>query len=71
MKNTYLILAFVVLLIVLFWLHGCASVDHLADTLDKRQIQSCILFTGTYTGVGVHGLVATGGATILDCLELR
>jgi len=59
--------------ILLVWLlEGCASVESLSQTLTERQVRSCISFAGSYSVfVGVHGLIATGGATIPECLEVR
>jgi len=53
-------------------LGGCVSVEHLADTMNNRNISSCITFSGAYgVFVGIHGVTATGGATIAECLALR
>ena len=60
------------ILLLLGLLTGCASIDNLADTLNKRSVQSCISFAGTYgLWVGVHGVIATGGANMEDCVALR
>jgi hypothetical protein len=59
------------LLVVALPCGGCASVASLADTLHARGITSCLAWTGSYAGVGVHGVTATGGATIEQCLPLR
>ena len=58
---------------VLLWsLGGCVSVDHLADTLNKRQVTSCIWGTGSYSlFFGVSLVAATGGATIEQCRQMR
>lgn len=47
---------------------GCASVDKLADTLNKRHVRSCVRAMGAYAVfVGVDVLAATGGATLAEC----
>lgn len=53
---------------VLLVLAGCVSVDKLADTMNKRNISSCLTIAGSYGPfVGVSGLVATGQASIALC----
>lgn len=59
------------ILVALLLLGGCADVARLAEILDARDITSCLVWTGSYAGVGVHGITATGGATIEQCLPLR
>ena len=59
-------------LLVLVLGSGCMSVERLAATLESRQVNSCIYFTGAYAAfLGVHGVVATGGARVETCLERR
>jgi len=63
-------LALLLLLVVL--LGGCADVASLAETMNRRQISSCLWATGAYGPfVGVAALVATGGATMEQCRTLR
>jgi len=47
---------------------GCASVDQLADTLEKRHVTSCLTLRGIAPPyVTISGIVATGGATLAEC----
>jgi hypothetical protein len=51
---------------------GCASIDHLADTLNKRGDTACLWVSGAYGPfVGVSALIATGGTTIDQCRQIR
>jgi len=60
------------LLTALLGWSGCASIDHLADTLNKRGDTACIWASGAYGPfVGVSVLIATGGATIDQCRQIR
>jgi hypothetical protein len=62
----------IVLISFLCVLSGCVNVDKFAQSLNDRHVSSCITFTGLVGfSMGVHGVTATGGATILDCLEMR
>jgi hypothetical protein len=54
--------------VLLLCLAGCTSVDKLADTMNKRNISSCLTIAGAYPPfLGVSGLVATGQASIASC----
>lgn len=52
---------------------GCTSFASFANTLNERQVQSCIKWSGFVGGslaggvVQVVGLTATGGATLRMC----
>ena len=47
---------------------GCADVASLGKTFNDRRVTSCIWFSGSYGPfVGIHGVTATGGATIDQC----
>ena len=60
------------LLLLALLLGGCTSVDHLADTLNKRGDTACIWASGAYGPfIGASVLIATGGATIDQCRALR
>lgn len=60
------------LLVAITLLTSCTSVASLAETLDKRHVQSCVWAMGSYGPfVGVHLVSATGGATIAECLAFR
>lgn len=51
---------------------GCAGVASLASDLNARQVQSCLYFSGSYPPfIGVHGITATGGASLDQCQSLR
>ncbi len=59
-------------LLVAGLLGGCMNVDRLADTLNKRNITSCIWAVGSYGPfVGVQLLSATGGASLDTCMDAR
>lgn len=58
-------------------LSGCQSYLSLIDGLNQRQVQSCLNYNGAISlgaGVGgsgaLHGITATGGATLEDCIKL-
>lgn len=56
-------------------LSGCAGFASLAETLNERQVQSCIRWQGFAGGgwpgvpqVQVQGMTATGGVTLAQCI---
>jgi hypothetical protein len=59
-------------------LGGCSSYLSLIDGLNKRQVQSCLEYNGAtnlgsgfFSGSGgLHGVTATGGASLEMCTEL-
>ena len=62
------------MLIVALFLSGCAGLSSLADTMNARQIQSCIRWQGFAGGgwpgvpqVQVYGMTATGGVSLAQC----
>lgn len=58
------------LLALALLLSGCTTqrIDHLAAALNERNVQSCIVITGSYAMfVGIHLVTATGGATLEQC----
>ena len=61
-------------LTMLMALNGCAGLSSLADTMNARQIQSCIRWQGFAGGgwpgvpqVQVYGVTATGGVRLETC----
>lgn len=60
------------LLLLCLCLAGCANVASLAQTMNERQVTACHFYSGAYgLFVGVHGIIATGGATLDQCQALR
>ena len=66
---------FLVLLSLLVMLSGCTGFASLAETLNARNVQSCIRWQGFAGGgwpgvpqVQVNGVTATGGVTLAMCL---
>ena len=62
-------------LTILLTLNGCAGFASLAETLNARNVQSCIRWQGFAGGgwpgvpqVQVHGITATGGAKLETCV---
>lgn len=61
-------------LVVLLLGEGCASFASFAETLNARQVQSCIKGQGFLGGVWaggqvqVQGVTATGGVGLRQCL---
>ena len=62
-------------LAILLALNGCAGLSSLAQTMNDRQIQSCIRWQGFAGGgwpgvpqVQVHGITATGGVKLETCV---
>lgn len=56
------------LTLLLLGCSSCASVDKLADTLNKRHVRSCVRAMGAYAMfLGVEVIAATGGATLAEC----
>ena len=59
--------------LVFSMLSGCAGLASLADTMNERQIQSCIRWQGFAGGVlsgaqvQIQGVTATGGVTLKEC----
>ena len=56
-------------------LSGCTGFASLAETLNERQVQSCIRWQGFAGGgwpgvpqVQVQGMTATGGVTLAQCI---
>jgi hypothetical protein len=52
---------------------GCASIDtsidNLAESLNKRQVHSCLYLSGMYkVFVSARALIATGGIPIERCM---
>lgn len=61
------------LCLFLLCLTGCASsVASLAETLNQRNVQSCLWYQGS-AGPYAHiqGVTATGGLPVAQCLEGR
>lgn len=53
-------------------LSGCAGVASLADSLNARQVTSCVWAQGSYGPfMGLRVVTATGGADLKTCLEER
>lgn len=47
---------------------GCTSVERLAEVLDQRQVNSCLIVRGLYPPfVSVSGIIATGGVAMETC----
>lgn len=53
-------------------LSGCTGLASLADSLNERQVQSCIQWQGHISslggGVQVRGVTATGGVPLASCV---
>lgn len=57
-------------MLYLYTMTGCASVHELAETLNERQVTSCIYISGMYPPfVSVRGIIATGGALVETCMN--
>lgn len=62
----------IVLLGITLWLSGCTGLASLADTLNTRQVQSCLWYQGAAGPYAqVTGVTATGGAKLELCVETR
>ena len=49
---------------------SCTSVGRLAETLNARELQSCLWYTGNAGPYAmVRGVTATGGVAIRECLR--
>jgi hypothetical protein len=53
-------------------LGGCTQQVSLPEMLNLREVTSCLYYEG-YGGpyVALHGITATGGATIEQCQRIR
>lgn len=71
-------LSVVLLGVLCLVLSGCSSFSSLADTLNKRQVQSCLYWQG-FAGGGwpgvpqmqVRGVTATGGVLLEQCTDTK
>lgn len=65
----------ILVLVTVCWLGLTACtpqrLESLAAYLDARQLTACLRGVGQYGTVGLSVLLATGGATVQDCAELR
>ena len=53
-------------------LNGCAGIASLADSLNERDVKSCIWAQGSYGPfVGLRLVSVTGGATLAECHLLQ
>ena len=67
------------LVVLCLALTGCASFHSFIESLNERQLQSCIYYTGTLQAgavpasgsLYVRALSVTGGATIDQCAALQ
>ena len=62
----------------IFTMTGCTSFNSLVQTLNERQLASCIKWQGSMSagaGIGASGAVQavtiTGGMTMDDCLKAK
>lgn len=66
-----------VLWALLLALNGCAGVAQLAETLQAREVRSCLRYEVTTSGqwTGTHsrvmGITATGGVAMEDCIAVH
>ena len=70
--------AVILLSIGVLYVTGCTSFSSLVQTLNERQLASCIKWQGSMSagaGMGASGAVqamtVTGGMTIGDCLKAK
>jgi hypothetical protein len=55
-------------LLLVDFVSGCTSVERLAEVLDQRQVNSCLIVRGLYPPfVSVSGVIATGGVRMEAC----
>lgn len=60
------------LVILLAMCPGCTkNLPALVDALNERQAHACYKIFGAYAGSGILVLMATGGATLEQCNDLR
>lgn len=62
----------VILVGLLASLMGCNGIASLADTLNTRQMTSCLWYQGAAGPYAqVTGVTATGGASLETCVEAK
>lgn len=62
------IVNFVLLMCTLAVLNGCTNWTSFMQSLNERQIQSCLYYEGYAAGyVRVKGVTATGGVKFSEC----
>lgn len=55
---------------IAFILVGCSSFQRFVDTLNERQLSSCICYEGDGGGIARGmGCTVTGGADLAQCIE--
>ena len=66
------------LLLVSLLLTGCTSFASLVDSLNQRELKSCVKWGGSIAaGAGIGGmgavqaLTVTGGMTVDDCIKAK
>lgn len=66
------------LLGVLLTLSGCSSYAQFIDTLNSRNLSSCLYYTGTVNGgygasggLLIRGVSVTGGADLAQCMAAQ
>lgn len=77
--NAYPLIIMILMVAIPMFISGCAtSYMEFIETLNEREVQSCIEYNGSVnygTGIGgssgsLHGITVTGGAPLELCKEL-
>lgn len=67
-KNVIKITSLLLFILVVLTLSSCTSWTNFMQSLNERQIQSCLYYEGYAAGyVRVKGVTATGGVKFSEC----